>query len=255
MMSESQAEGVAAGQPVASFVVQRLPGEGYRVTLRDGPLADRLASAALSVLDDLGQPDPRSPENTTRWLAPTRDRKHPVGIRIMRQPEGDVRFEQTWFAAAPPQKTRTAWPWLIALFGVVAGGLAGFAIERIDRPPCPDPAPPATLVDASDRLQLLRQKASTADRGISRIRSLLGLAEPQLRGRGQLAPEGPSVVICRKMLPVETNDFHLDAYFGDQVLSPDEISALLGLFDSLKQIPTASFPVPGTPEDHTNEPD
>lgn len=245
MMPQPQADGAPPEQPIASFVVERLPGEGYRVTSRDGPLADRLAGDALAVLDDLGQPDPRSPEITIRWLPPTRNRRYPIGIRIIRQPDGHVRFEQAWFGVGNHPERRTLWPWLVAAVVGVAGGLvAGMGIERVNRRPCPEPKPPAKLVDASARLQLLQQKANSAERGVSRIRALLALAEPDVVGSRESPPHGSTVVLCRQKPPAERTAIKLDVYFGHHELKREELSALLELLDSLRAIPAAAFSVP-----------
>lgn len=116
--------------PLASFVVERLPCEGYQVTSADGPRAAEWSERALDLLDTLGQPDPNGPVEYIRLVGPLSPAGECVSVWIRLLPNGEARYRQTWFQV--PTQTRSFWHrvascLVLLLVGAAMGAVGGIA--------------------------------------------------------------------------------------------------------------------------------
>jgi hypothetical protein len=229
--------------PEAIFVVERRPGQGYTITSATGARAPALQRAAVEILDQLGQPDPRGPEEIERWLPAAGPDQQPLFVRIRRTAEGESVYHQSWFPAnlPPARPRRTLWPWFAAaalLF--LAGGATGWTCrgqhpeaqpERQVKPepgekqgPRPDP-PTVSRTDAL--LQLPMRRAREVRKKMAEF-----LKQPGLSGW----PEEPGVV----EETVRVND-NRKATHGVKIepvyLTSDEVRALRTLLEALDGVP------------------
>lgn len=228
--------------PEAVFVVERRPGHGYTITSASGERAPHLHRAAIEVLEQLGQPDPRGPEEVERWVPAAGPQRQPVFVRIRRSAEGESVYQQTWFPAPTPPR-RKLWPWF-ALAGALflAGGATGWnwrgpppapqqpqavTPSPIEKPsPRPDPGVPvasrtdALLKDPIRKARAPRQKLAEF------------LKQPGLAGW----PEESGVI----EETVRLND-NRKATHGVKIepvyLTSDEVRVLRALLEALDAVP------------------
>lgn len=147
--------------PDAIFVVERRPGQGYGVTSSQGPQAASLQRAAVEILNLLGQPDPRGPEEIQRWIPNAGPQQQSLFVRIRRTPEGESVYHQAWFAASGSEPVQPPAPggnrgWLAWILFLLMGGVLGWMLRgSLAAPPSieqPSPggsatAPPPVLPD------------------------------------------------------------------------------------------------------------
>ncbi len=84
--------------PVATFVVERVPGKGYQVIERSGPRAEKLQRLALESLDQTGRLAPAGPPRVDVWLGPLGNKGHFVRMSIERTSAGEARYHQAWYS-------------------------------------------------------------------------------------------------------------------------------------------------------------
>ena len=136
--------------PSASFVIERVPGEGYQVTYQvtsaEGRSADEWKKRALALLDTLGQPDPNGPKEYYQWIGPIAPSGEYVGVSVKLRPNGEAWYHQTWFQAAKPMtrpKRTIGLPIFVMLVTFAAGFGAGvlaylkFFAPRVSTSPDP----------------------------------------------------------------------------------------------------------------------
>ncbi len=117
------------GKPAAVFVIERRPGEGYAITNQQGPESDHLKTAAVHLLDVIGQPDPAGPKELHKWLGPVGPTGHFVGVTVHLFETGQARFHQSWFRS--PQRKGAGLQLVISLvvlcllIGVLTGATVG----------------------------------------------------------------------------------------------------------------------------------
>lgn len=224
--------------PEAVFVVERLPGRGYVVTSATGHRSQVLAPAALAILDRLGQPDPRGPDEVQRWLPDAGPDHQPVYVRIHRTSEGESVYRQTWFppiAPVVPPKRRRGYGWLVlAAMLFVSGSAFGWwcrplPLQPIAQPePTPIPVPKPTQVTRNDAwLQVPLRKASEPRRKLAEF-----LRQPGLTGW----PEEAGLV----ERTVELRDFRKTprgVKIDPVYLTADEARALRSLLETLESVP------------------
>lgn len=124
--------------PSACFVIEREPGKGYLITSAEGERSDELRARALTLLDTLGQPDPKGPEEYFRWVGPVTSAGEYVGVAVKLMPSGEARYYQSWFRPAKSvsrsSRTVRSIRWLlilglVLLFG--AGAVAGHFVSTL----------------------------------------------------------------------------------------------------------------------------
>jgi len=128
--------------PSASFVVERECGKGYQVTSAEGAHADECKGRALALLDALGQPDPKGPEEYFRWFGPIKPAGECVGVSVKLLPNGEVRCHQAWFLlpkAAPSRRHPVVLFACVLLAGLIVGALLGRILFVQDRETLPGP--------------------------------------------------------------------------------------------------------------------
>lgn len=84
-------------KPIATFVVERQPGEGYLVTSSAGKRSSQLQREALRILDLLGHHPAEGPEEVDAWLGPVGSTSAYVRIHVQRTESGQTRYGQAWF--------------------------------------------------------------------------------------------------------------------------------------------------------------
>lgn len=225
--------------PEAVFVVERRPGHGYGVTSAHGPAADRLQRAAVEVLDELGQPDPRGPDEVQRWMPAAGPDRQPVFVRIRRAADGESVYHQAWFppAVKPPRPPLKPLPWLVAALVLWAAGVAlGWTWRgpvEAPTPPVPPPSEerpkdaPPVVVRADAALQVPVRKARDARKKLADF-----LTQPGLTGW----PDEPGTV----ERTVELRDFRRTprgVKIEPVYLTGDEARALRALLDALDGVP------------------
>jgi hypothetical protein len=132
-------------EPIASFVVEREAGRGYRVTAANGDCPEERRTRAVSLLDDLGQPDPKGPDEYFRWLGPIAPSGEYIVVSIRLMPNGEARYHQGWFRIPTrPNGPRFRVSALLMVAGLVAGTLAGRMLPLPDRPTRLDPGASAS---------------------------------------------------------------------------------------------------------------
>lgn len=165
--------------PAAGFVVKREPGKGYHVASADGPCADDFKARALTLLDTLGQPDPKGPEEYFRWVGPITPSGEYVGVFVRLMPNGEARYHQAWFRVPKPamHSGRTISSLILVVLGFVAGVFAGPTLSSLDpwrtsgsapgrteAPPNSQPVPPMNGSWPDDRMtNLINEIASARD--------------------------------------------------------------------------------------------
>lgn len=117
---------------LARFVIEREPGKGYHVITADGPQAEQLSPYALALLDDLGQPNPKGPEESFRWLGPIEPLGAYVGVSVRLLDDGEARYQQVWFQIPSIKTKRTSLGaiTLLLMIGLAAGGGAVYGYHR-----------------------------------------------------------------------------------------------------------------------------
>jgi hypothetical protein len=165
--------------PVASFVIEREAGEGYRVTASDGDQAEERKRQALELLNNLGQPDPRGPDKFFRWLGPVTPGGEYIGVSVKLLSNGDVSYHQGWFRLPVQPHHSRPFIWLLPLMlalGIAAGIIADQTIFApahsapssitVSQPPN-GPAP-----SAAEHSSVASQK-SPADAELAKLKVLL----------------------------------------------------------------------------------
>jgi hypothetical protein len=202
--------------PVASFVIQRESGKGYRVTGVDGEYADEWKTQALALLDDLGQPDPKGPSDFFRWLGPVAPSGAYVGVSVKLMANGEARYHQGWFrllkqADRPGRAALRIL--LVLLLGIVTGSVGDRAFLRPGGPGSDltkgslAPAGPLASSKSSARIPApTSSQNSHADPGLSKLNALVGSSRDlraKLKGylsqAGLAAPAGDVTVVKRSV--------------------------------------------------------
>ena len=141
--------------PVATFVVEREPAKGYRVTARQGEEADVFAEAALKLLDRLGQPDPRAESISFRWLDSVGPTRCCVGVWVSLLPSGEARYQQAWYRSTEQSRKKRAWIWPILLVALAVlsfgGGVFLQQTTTVPEPPPEDAKPVALVIPAPEQ--------------------------------------------------------------------------------------------------------
>jgi hypothetical protein len=183
-------------EPVASFVVEREVGRGYRVTASNGDCPEERKTRALKFLDDLGQPDPRGPKEFFRWLGPIAHSGEYIVVSIKLMPNGEARYHQGWFRLLPPADRGRfpAWAFsLVLVAGLVSGFLAGRTLFALDRPTRLDSAgmPAANGPVPSGLEPGLRSPEPTSDPGLAKLNKQLRTSrELRLKVKKYLSQDG-----------------------------------------------------------------
>ena len=125
---------------MASFVVAREAAKGYVVKSADGPLAANWKDRALALLDDLGQPDPKGPEQFCRWVGPVPPSGEYVGTVVTVEPNGEARYHQWWFRLPERRTLPRLLPSGLFLLILLVGLITAFYVGRTTIPVSP-PAP------------------------------------------------------------------------------------------------------------------
>lgn len=86
-------------EAIASFVVARVPGEGYRITSSEGPRANELEPRVLPILQKLGQSSTTKSEAQIYWVGPAGNSHEWVGIQCRVLDSGTKEYYQSWFRA------------------------------------------------------------------------------------------------------------------------------------------------------------
>lgn len=227
------------GEPVAVFVVERQPGQGYCVASSRGSEAESLREQALRILDELGQPDPRGPEEIHRWFGPVGSRSHFVGVAIKRLASGEVSYTQAWFSSgtAIPATEHLGWRTVLVLviFALVGGVICGWFMhakrdfgavstrntEEI-KPTRPlPPAPNSSVVS-------LKAKISEASDTLEKIRKYFQqerlLPKPNLK----VVERSPSIRLQSNLSFGSLDQNYLD-------LDNVEVRSLLDVFNALQE--------------------
>lgn len=130
--------------PLAGFIIERGPGKGYHITSADGPYAEDFKSRALTLLDAIGQPDPKGPKEYYRLVGPITRSGEYVGVSVNIMPNGEARFRQSWFRI--PKLSTNSWRTivlrlLVSLVLFTAGAFAGRRLSGLDpsQPTLPTP--------------------------------------------------------------------------------------------------------------------
>ena len=123
--------------PSACFVVEREASKGYQITSAEGPYAETWKERALALLDTIGQPDPKGPEEYFRWIGPITPSRDCVGVIVRLMPNGEARYHQAWFRfpITAGSRTRTVALGLIFSLVVFAGGAYAGRILLAPRDP------------------------------------------------------------------------------------------------------------------------
>ena len=228
--------------PIATFVVERDPAKGYRVASREGQEADAFADAALSVLDVIGQPDPRGQQVTFRWLGPMGPSKCYVAVWVTMLPSGEARYQQAWYR---PTKTPTGSAWMLPLFSVAIAAAAfavGMLVQRRSEAPV-EQMPP---IHEPERVQLqvpeqpnLREVAgpliaaiADADNAVTVLEQFLGqegIAAPMDDAGNRSGPEKERVVTL-----TASQEFGPKVPSEKKTFSNYEAAKLLALFRRLR---------------------
>lgn len=84
--------------PVATYLVERVPGQGYQATAQAGSRAEKLSRHALEVLDLTGRLAPSGPPRIDAWLGPFGARGWFVRMLVERTASGEARYRQAWYS-------------------------------------------------------------------------------------------------------------------------------------------------------------
>lgn len=123
-------------QPAATFIVERVPGEGYKVTTDSGPRAKEWLQRAETLIGSLGQPDPQGTEPTHRLLGPLSPSGEYVSVVIRRTSIGESRYEQAWYEALDvPKPTGRSFRTIgtSLAIGLILGTLIGGSANYLSR--------------------------------------------------------------------------------------------------------------------------
>ncbi len=124
-------------EPVASFVIEREAGRGYRVTAANGDCPEERKTRALKLLDEIGQPDPKGPNEFLRVLGPIAPAGEYIFVSINLMPNGEARYHQGWFRLLTPANG-SRFPisafLLVLVAGLAIGTLAGPTLFTPNRP-------------------------------------------------------------------------------------------------------------------------
>ena len=228
--------------PIATFVVERDPAKGYRVASREGQDADAFADAALSVLDAIGQPDPRGRQVTFRWLGPTAPSNCYVAVWVTMLPSGEARYQQAWYR---PAKTATGSPWVLPLFSVTMAAAAfwgGMLVQRRSEAPTEQVPPihePERVQSQGPAQPRLREVAgpliaaiTDADNPVTVLEQFLGqegIAAPVDDAGNRSGPEKERVVTL-----TASQEFGPKVPSEKKTFSNYEAAKLLSLFRRLR---------------------
>jgi hypothetical protein len=159
-------------QPVYTFEIERRPGRGYTVTSSHGEAADQRKDTALKLLDAIGQPDPKGPQQYGCYV---QHAEYCVRVSVQLQPDGTAQIRQDWFRMIPSAASSGSWRrvakalLLCFLLGAGAGAWAGYSLgtqspqpptttqkpekkDEKEKQPPPSPSPDETLKTLRDSL-------------------------------------------------------------------------------------------------------
>jgi hypothetical protein len=222
--------------PVAVFVVEREIGCGYRVTHSEGAEAGHLADSALAILDVLGQPDPRDPETVVRWLKPDEAFGHSVGVRVMRLSNGEVRYEQTWFAAAAKPRWSALWFIASLLLGGISGVVAGVMAERVRVANAPAPSPPVSLVESQRELRDIQAAVERADSQMGRLIDSLAMPLPHVSEVDGADIAAKTVVVMEKRATLSGDGPECVLHCALETFDAADASQVLALLRRLQEM-------------------
>jgi hypothetical protein len=165
-------------EPVASFVIEREAGRGYRVTAADGDCPEARSIRALKLLDDLGQPDPRGPNELFRWLGPIAPSGEYIAVSIKLMPNGEARYHQGWFRLRTPAhggRLLVSAFLLVLVVALVIGTLAGRMRFAPERSALPDSARTSSTDGPASTAQEpgLRPSGPVDDPGLEKLNTRL----------------------------------------------------------------------------------
>ena len=226
--------------PIASFVVERVPGKGYIVTSADGPMAAEWKDRALALLDDIGQPDPKGPEQFFRWVGPVPPSGEYVGTVVKLKPNGEARYDQSWFRLAQPMARRWLQGFGLLVAMLVVGLITGFYVGRTRVPdwsPQPEPPPEVSTPTAQDG-----SKAPPRDPRVVRFNMQLDSTRDvrekliaYLSQEGFSAPSGEVVDVKRSIKMIADLDTSPPPRESIR-LSNTEVAKLLDLLNILEEV-------------------
>ncbi|MEJ5276422.1 MAG: hypothetical protein WHU94_10975 [Thermogemmata sp.] len=157
-------------QPVYTFRIERRPGEGYTVVSSEGQDAERQKQTALKLLDAIGQPDPKGPQQYERLV---QHAEYCVRVSVQLQPDGTAQIRQKWFsmipsAAHPGSWRRVAQALLLCfLLGAGAGAWAGYSLGK------QSPPPPTTAQKPEKKNETGKQPPPPPDETLKTLRDSL----------------------------------------------------------------------------------
>ena len=128
--------------PDACFVVKREPTKGYQVTSAEGPNAEIWRDRALTLLDAVGQPDPKGPTESFCFFGPITPSGEYVAVSVKMMSNGEARYKQAWFSFPSPisrSNRSISLLILVSIVGLVVGAIAGNAFPVLVRTTPSDP--------------------------------------------------------------------------------------------------------------------
>jgi len=217
---------------IATFVIERLAGQGYCVTEAEGPKAKELEARALGLLDDLGQPNPNGPKVSHRLLGPLEGSNDIVATTITLKETGEAQYRQWWYCQPGSRVRRFSWLAYVAC--VFLGGVVGALLVKVnldlrgpeklsaqttELPPSPPIAKEETqLREILEASKEVREKLAT-------YLSLDGLAAP----KAEVVPVKQAVMLNS----IDPNVIPRDKQRED--LDTQEVRLLLDLLAALKE--------------------
>lgn len=111
--------------PHTRFIVEQLPGQGYQITSAEGERSNELRADALSLLDVLGQPDPKGPTEYFRLIKPINSIGEYVGTFVNLLKNGEARYHFAWFRVPKNSQHLRAqrFTYVLLLFVAFVGGM------------------------------------------------------------------------------------------------------------------------------------
>lgn len=228
--------------PFASFVVEREPGEGYQVTLAEGPRAEEWEQRALPLLDLIGQPEANGPAEYFRWVGPISGAY--VGVFVKRMPNGESRFHQEWFQI-PKRVSRTTWFMGLAIVATLlvfaAVAVAGRALLVPDRPTDSDPAveepgsPGSSKVHSPEQVAAPDARTTKLKNELAASRDLRAKLKEYLSQEGFAADFSASVVDEKRSVKLIADLDNTPPPKETIRLSNIEVAKLLRLLEALDE--------------------
>jgi hypothetical protein len=250
-------------EPIASFVVEREAGKGYTVTAASGDCGDERKRLALELLNDLGQPDAKGPNEFFRWLGPIAPSGSPseeyIAVSIKLMPNGEARYHQGWFRLPIPTNgiRFPAWAFFLVLVaGLVTGTLTGHTLFSPDRPTQPDSTQiPSTNGPAQNGQESgSRPTGPSGDPGLAKLKTQLRSSQAvrtklteYLSQEGLAATSAPVSDVKRSVKLIADLD---KSSPPKEIIRLDnaEVAELLGIFRALDNLQEHATPTPGKPD-------